>query len=232
VVKFVFWLLLAVNAGLFALGRGYLGSFHADAHEPERLGRQLNTDKISLVSAAAATAAAGAGAAASVAVAAKPAPKPPEVFVCTEVGNFAPADARRFESALEALELGDRQSRRNVPGQDISSYIVYIPPQPNKEAADKKANELKQLGVSNYFIMSDSTPMRWAISLGVFKQETGAQTLLASLVKQGVHSARVGPRYSNSKLQAFQFRDLDRATRNRLEQIRAKFPEQEMRSCR
>ncbi|MEC5163558.1 hypothetical protein RCH08_004744 [Janthinobacterium sp. CG_S6] len=228
-VKWLFWLLLAVNAGLFALGRGYLGSFHADAHEPERLAKQLNSDKISLLPAATATAAATAGASA---VAAKPAPKPLEVFVCTEVGNFAPADARRFESALEALELGERQSRRNVPGQDISSYIVYIPPQANKEAADKKANELKQLGVSNFFIMSDSTTMRWAISLGVFKQETGAQTLLASLVKQGVHSARVGPRYSNGKLQAFQFRDLDRATRSRVEQIRAKFPEQEMRSCR
>lgn len=241
-LKLVFWLLLTVNAVLFALGRGYLGDFHADAHEPERLKRQLNSEKMTLVpaSAAAAAVSGGDGAASapdgtSAPAAAKAPPKPapkPELFACTEIGNFALADARRFEAAVNALDLGERQSRRNVPGQDISSYLVHIPPLGGKEAADRKASELKQLGVSDLFVMSDNTPMRWAISLGVFKQEAGAQNLLAALTKQGVHSARVSPRYGPSKLLSFQFRDLDRATRNRLEQIKGKFPEQDMRSCR
>lgn len=244
-LRVIFFLLLAVNAVLFGLGRGYFGNFHADVREPARLRNQLNANRITLLPAAPGGAPAGAEAAmaavptpaATVAPPAavappKPAPKAPELFACTEVGNFVLADARRFEALIAPLELGDRQSRYNVPGQEITSYIVYIPPLGNKEAADKKASELKQLGVDSYFIMSDNTPMRWAISLGVFKLEAGAQNLLAALVKQGVHSAKVGPRYGSSKQLAFQFRALDRATRNRLDQIKAGFPTQEMRACK
>lgn len=240
-LRVVFFLLLAVNAALFALGRGYFGNFQADAHEPARLRKQLNANRITLLPAAPAGAPAGAEAAVAVAPTTapapaiappKPAPKAPELFACTEVGNFLLADARRFEARIAPLELGDRQSRYNVPGQEISSYIVYIPSLGSKEAADKKAGELKQLGVDSYFVMSDNTPMRWAISLGVFKLEAGAQNLLAALVKQGVHSAKVGPRYGSSKQLAFQFRNLDRATRGRLDQIKAAFPAQEMRTCK
>ncbi|MET3132267.1 hypothetical protein AAKU55_002539 [Oxalobacteraceae bacterium GrIS 1.11] len=163
---------------------------------------------------------------------AKALPKAPEIIACTEVGNFTVADARRFDIRTTAQDLSDSQSRHYVPGQEVTSYIVHIPPQASKEAADKKAIELKQLGVENYFIMSENSPMRWAISLGVFKLEAGAQTLLASLQKQGVHSAKVSPRYGASKLLAFQFHDLDGAAKTRLEQIKADFPAQEIRACK
>ena len=218
-LRLIFWLLLLANAALFALGRGYLGNFHAELHEPARLSRQLNAGQLRLIPAERASAAAAPAAA-------------PERFACTEIGDFLPADARRFEARLAPLDLGDRQSRHNVAGMEISSYIVYIPPQGGKEAAERKAGELRQLGVSNYFIISDNTPLRWAISLGVFKLETGAQNLLAALVKQGVHSARVAPRYSPGKLLAFQFRDLDRETMTRLEELKAGFPAQTLRACK
>jgi hypothetical protein len=229
-LKFLFCCLLVLNLLLFALGRGYLGSMGGDVHEAARLKNQLNADKISLISAARANAAATDGATAA---AAQSPPAPRDTIVaCTEVGNFAAADARRFETQLEALQLGDRQSRHNAAGQDISSYIVLIPPQGSKDNADRKAAELKQLGVSNYFIISDGSPLRWAISLGVFKTEAAAQSQLAALVKQGVHSARVNPRYSPSKEFAYQFRDLDGATRQRLEQIRTGFADAEIHSCK
>lgn len=222
-LKLIFWLLLGANALLFALAQGYLGSMRAGEHEPERVNNQLNPGQLTLVSAASATAAAS-----------QPArtPKPPAVTPCTEVGDFLLAEARRFETRLEVLDLGERQARRNVPGQEVSSYIVYIPPQGSKDAADKKAAELKQLGVKNYFVISDSTPLRWGISLGVFKQEAGAQNMLAALNKQGVHSARVSPRYSASKQLVFQFRDLTGAEKNRLGQIADGFPDQEVRGCK
>lgn len=221
-LKFVFWLLAGVNLLVFAIGQGYLGSFRSETREPARLKNQLQATKLTLLTPEQATAPAAAPAAAA------PAPS----YACTEVGNFVLADGRRFEAQVAALDLGDRQSRRNVAGQDISSYMVYIPPQGSKEGADRKAGELKQLGVTNYFIMNESSPMRWGISLGVFKSESGAQTQLASLNKQGVHSARIAPRYSASKQLAYQFRDLDAATRARLEKIKAQFPEQELRNCK
>ncbi|EZP40844.1 SPOR domain-containing protein [Janthinobacterium lividum] len=230
-LKFVFWLLAGVNLLVLAIGQGYLGSFRTEMREPARLKNQLQASKLTLLTQEQATAPAAPPATDGAAPAAA-APAAPPSYACTEVGNFLLADGRRFEAQLAALDLGDRQSRRNVAGQDISSYMVYIPPQGSKEGADRKAGELKQLGVTNYFIMNESSPLRWGISLGVFKSETSAQSQLAMLNKQGVHSARIAPRYSASKQFTYQFRDLDTATRARLEKIKAQFPEQELRSCK
>ncbi|MFA9216717.1 MAG: SPOR domain-containing protein, partial [Sphingomonadaceae bacterium] len=155
-----------------------------------------------------------------------------ETLACVEIGNFVLAEARRFEAKLEPLSLGDRQSRHNLPGTEVSSYIVYIPPQGSKDGAEKKASELKALGVSNYFIMSDSQTMKWAISLGVFKTEGAANNLMAALLKQGVRSARMAPRMSGSKLLAFQFREVDPELKGKLEQLRSAFPDTEARSCK
>ncbi|MTV38174.1 SPOR domain-containing protein [Duganella radicis] len=222
-LKFIFWSLLAVNAALFAYGRGYLGHFSGNEHEPERLLNQLNADKLAIIPADKANAAS---------VAAAPAAPDVKPEACLEIGSFVLADARRFENQLETLKLGDRQSRHNLPGSEISSYIVYIPPQGSKEGADKKAGELRALGISNYFIMSDNSPLRWGISLGVFKTEGAAQNQLAALMKQGVRTARVAPRMSGSKLLAFQFRDVDTELKARLEKIRAGFPNAELHTCK
>ena len=231
-LKFLFWLLAGVNLLVLAIGQGYLGSFRTETREPARLKNQLQAGKLTLLTQEQATAPAAPPAAEERATPAAAVPAPPPSYACTEVGNFLLADGRRFEAQVAALELGDRQSRRNVAGQDISSYMVYIPPQGSKEGAERKAGELKQLGVKNYFIINEGSAQRWGISLGVFKSETSAQTHLASLNKQGVHSARVAPRYSSSKQLAYQFRNLDAATRARLAEIAKQFDEQELRSCK
>ena len=54
------------------------------------------------------------------------------------MGDFAQAEARKFEDRLAPLGLGERQQRRNAAGQEVSSYIVHIPPQANRAAAEKK----------------------------------------------------------------------------------------------
>ena len=231
-LKFIFWSLLAVNAALFAYGQGYLGHFSGNEREPERLLNQLNANKLAIISAEKANNASAAVAAAAAASAAAVAKAAPQAQACVEIGSFVLADARRFETQLAPLNLGDRQSRRNLPGTEVSSYIVYIPPQGSKEAADKKAGELRGLGVTNYFVMSDSSPLRWAISLGVFKTEGAAQNQLAMLMKQGVRSARVAPRMSGSKLLGFQFRDVDATLAAKLEQIRAGYPNTETHACK
>ena len=227
-LKFIFWSLLAVNAALFAYGRGYLGHFSGNEHEPERLLNQLNANKLAIISPDQANKQAAAAAAAVN----DARPAPPPVQACVEIASFVLADARRFEAQLAALDLGDRQSRHNLPGTEVSSYIVYIPPQGSKEAADKKAGELRGLGVTNYFIMNDNSPLRWGISLGVFKTETAAQNQLAALMKQGVRTARVAPRMSGSKLLAYQFRDVDVELKDKLEAIRAGYPNTETHACK
>lgn len=225
-LKLIFALLLAANAALFAYGKGYLGQFSGNEREPARLQHQHHADQLQLISANRAEAAAAA--------VAPPAPVPrdePAAIACLEVGNFLLPDARKFEERLAPLALGDRQQRRNLPGQEISSYIVHIPPQGSRAAAEKKADELRSLGINNFFVMNDSSPLRWGISLGVFRTESAAQAQLAALGKQGVQGARVAPRYTANKQLVYQFRDISEDTRSRIAKLLARFPEQETRAC-
>ena len=112
-LKFIFWSLLAVNAALFAYGRGYLGHFSGNEHEPERLLNQLNANKLVVIPADKANNASASAAAAIAAASARAAPEP---LACVEIGSFLIADARRFEAQLAPLDLGDRQARHNLTG--------------------------------------------------------------------------------------------------------------------
>lgn len=233
-LKFAFWSLLAFNALLLAYSQGLLGHAGSAEHEPARLKNQLNAGKLRLLPAQPpaprpAAAAMPMVAAAAVAADVEPAAAP---VACLEIGSFAAAEGRRFEARLAALQLGERMKRLSSGAVEPSSYIVYIPPQASKEGAERKAGELKSLGVSNFFIMNDASPMKNAISLGVFKSETLAQALLASLVKQGVHSARVAPRGGVPARLAFQFRAIDAAERGKIDDVAGSFPALQSKTCK
>jgi len=254
-LRFAFWSLLFLNAALFAYAQGLLGTSKSYEHEPARLKRQFNTAKMTLLTreqaeaaakaatppgggeAAASNAdAAGAAASAPATVAANAvtpvaAPVPAPAFACTEIGPLDATDARRFEARLAALDLGDRQSRQTVQAQDVTSWIVHIPSQGSKEAADKKAAELRSLGVDNFYVMQGDSPLKYAISLGVFKTESGAQALLAQLGKQGVHTARIAPRGPQTVHYVYRVRGLDAATRKRIEGYTERYEGAEIKSC-
>jgi hypothetical protein len=180
---------------------------------------------------ASAAASAPAPATATTAAAPAPAPAPAPAFACTEIGPFDSSDARRFEARLAALELGDRQSRQTVQAQDVTSWLVHIPPQGSKEAADKKAAELRNLGLTNFYIMQGDSPLKYGISLGVFKTESGAQAMLVQLVKQGVHSARIAPRGPQTTHYVYRVRSLDAATRKRIAGFAERYDGAEVKSC-
>lgn len=232
-LKLIFWALLAINAVLFAYGRGMLGSGQPGARDGTKIASQLNTDKLQLLSAAAADAARAQGPAApSGAPALEPAPAAALLVACTEVGNFSSLDARRFDRLLAPLGLEPGQlSQQDVQAQEITSHMVMIPPLGSKQAADKKAAELKEQGVSNYFIINDTTAAKWAISLGVFKSEAAAQILLAALLKQGVTGAKIAGRSSSATRTVYRLRDIAAADKVKLDAIVARFEAIDMRSC-
>ena len=225
-VKFVFWALLAANALLFAYGRGLLGSADGELREPARLTKQLAADKLVLLSgeqaqALAAAAKAGDGAAEEEAEAEEaPAPAPSALatpaYACLETEAFAAPDARRFETRLARLELGARQMRLAVPYQEVTSHLVYLPPNGGKEGAERRVAELRERGISDYFVMQGDSPLRWAVSLGAFKTEASARTLAAELAKKGVQGVRVLPRGPQSNRFAYRFREIDGPTRARI----------------
>ncbi|WP_440964531.1 SPOR domain-containing protein [Massilia sp. GER05] len=244
-LRLAFWSLLFLNAALFAYAQGLLGTARSNEHEPTRLKRQFNTAKMTLLTRDQAEAAAKAAAppaggdaadvtpsASAAASAPAPAGAPPApAFACTEIGPFNSTDARRFETRLAALDLGDRQSRQTIQAQDVSSWLVHIPTQGSKESADRKAAELRNLGVTNFYVLQGDSPLKYAISLGVFKTESGAQAMLAQLGKQGVHSARIAPRGPQTTHYVYRVRSLDAATRKRIEGYAERYDGADVKSC-
>jgi hypothetical protein len=172
----LFLLLVLVNLGFFAWGRGYLGGLET-GREPQRMASQIAPEKLHLV-----TVASTAAPAAAAPAAATPA------LACRLVTGLPLAEVEAFKSELVGLlvEIG--------PAEGATSYWVHIPPLPNKAAVDKKAGELRGLGVKDFYVMQEEGTNQNAISLGLFKSEALATEFLQSLTKRGVRSARVEAR--------------------------------------
>jgi len=228
-LKFFFWILLLGNAGLLAYQQGYFDALLSSGREPARMKQQINADKVRVIPAPAAAPEPPPEPAPEPAAAAVSEAKKPVVLACTEIGNFGPEEAKRFSAELASLSLGDRVKQRAL--QEVASHMVYIPPQADKESADKKAGELRKLGVEDFFIIQDNSSLRWGISLGVFRHEEAARTHLAALTQKGVRSARIGQRTVTSSQVAFQVRELDEDAKAALDKVKAGFPKQEVRAC-
>ena len=118
-------------------------------------------------------------------------------LVCLEWGVFAAEDVARAAAALAPLELGDRVMQRD---SGEGGYWVYLAPHKVKAEADKKAGELKALGITDFYVLPENSPWRFAISLGVFRTEEAANNYLAQLRQKGVRSALAGARGAKSSV--------------------------------
>lgn len=177
-MRAIVFLLVALNLVFFAWTQGFIGV--QTTPDAVRLNEQLAADQIKVLSR----------------------DEPPEART-EEVKKPVPerclawlvpaeADAERLEAALGESFGGLRRVRRVLPEQ--SSWWVLIPPQANKAEADKKAAELKRLGIKDFFVVQEAGANRLAISLGVFSSEQAAEERLEDLRGQGVRSAKVARR--------------------------------------
>ncbi len=116
----------------------------------------------------------------------------PAANLCLAWEHLSVAEADRL-TALFGERFAKLKLSRKAVDAEVSGWWVYIPPQANKSDADKKASELRNLGVTDYFTVQEG-PNRFAISLGVFSSEKGAQERLAELKGKGVRSAKLTPR--------------------------------------
>ena len=158
----------------------------------------------------------------------KPAPEPAPL-ACVEWGGFSLQDAPRAEQRLEPLALGARLAQ--FRGEETAAWWVFIPPQPNRAAAQKKAAELKQLGVEDYFVVQEEGKLRWALSLGVFRTEEAARARFEALRARGVRSAQVGRRETRVARVWFQVRSVDAALNARLQEVARDFEGATLHDC-
>lgn len=205
---FVFLLVLA-NLVFFAWTQGYFGQ--AESPDAARLGRQIAPERLVVVSRDEPPGARGDGAAGpqgadeaagKAADEAGGAPgkstTAPESARCLAWTGLAARDADALDAALAGERFAAlRRVRHSAP--DAKSWWVFIPPQASKADAEKKAGEIRRLGVTDYFIIQEAGPNRHAISLGIFSSAQAAEAHLNALRAKGVRSALVGGRSGNGR---------------------------------
>ena len=139
-------------------------------------------------------------------------------LVCLEWGGFSAEDAARAAAALAKLEFGDKVTQRTTG----DGYWVYIPPLKTKVDADKKAGEVKALGITDLYVVQDAGQWRFAVSLGMFRTEDAANNYLTQLRQKGVRSAVAGPRGAVGSV--FVIRDPGDAGAAKIAELKADFP--------
>ena len=233
-----FLLLVAANLALFGWSRYYAAPDGASDPEPAR--RQVKAESIRLLAGTELSglpllkprpleemAQSGSGDAAR--GASGDAARKAAGGTCTEWGGFSVAEATRAEQALEPLALGARLSQRR--SEEKAGWWVFIPPQGNRPAAQKKTAELKALGIDDYFILQEENNMRWAVSLGVFSSEDAAKARLEALRAKGVRSALTGERDTQVTKIWLQVRGGDPALQAKLKEFAKALPGTEIRDC-
>lgn len=213
-MRALFLLLVAANLGFYAWTE-YLAP-PAAGTDPEPLSRQIEPHKLIVLP----PAKLGALSAAK--------PKTP-ANVCVEWGGFAAADALRAEQLLEPLALGPRLAQRR--SEETAHWWVYLPPQGSRQNAQRKVEELKALGVEEYFVMQDERQLRWAISLGVFRTEEAAKTRYEALQSIKVRGVQLGERETQVSRTWIQLRDADDALLAKLKELAQGLAGSEVRDC-
>lgn len=190
-MKWAFFLLLAANLGL--AGFIYV-SDRSPNPDAQILTQQMNAAQIQIVAPRPSppVLAATPSLPEPLPVTAAPPVAAPELRVCLEWGSFADTDLPKVQTALNGLSLGE--SVRKIEITVPSRYWIYLPPRNSKADMDKKIAELKALGITEYSPLLEAGPWRYAVSLGMFRNEDGAKKQLDVLQKKGVRTARIGER--------------------------------------
>jgi hypothetical protein len=115
----------------------------------------------------------------------------PVEFSCYEWGSFSAASLPRARETLTRLSLEATLLEKST--QEATRYWVYLPQSRTLQAAQAKMQQLRRQGVEESFVVFEPQ-WRYAISLGVFKDEQLAAKLLEDLKKKGVVSAVKGVR--------------------------------------
>jgi hypothetical protein len=207
-MRIVVILLLLANLALFALTRldAYSGS------ESQRLGEQVQPEKIRLLTAQE-VAALGPAKAASLA------------DVCIEWGPLADAERNRALAELAPLGIAQLVSQRRV---DADGFAVTLPGFASRAAAERRIAELRTRNVNDLAVV-DLGRGQFAVSLGTYRTEAAANGRADALAQQGVPGARVAPRAGGAAQTVLVIRDPPQAAVAKLRELAPGYPGTEIR---
>ena len=201
--------LILANLAFYAWTQGMLdnmiGVRAQGDREPDRLTRQVKPETIRVLPAASATA-----------IAATVTDTPP---ACLEAGPYTPAQITAAEGVLQTvLPAGSWASlKTESPGV----WIVYMGKYPNRDALQKKADELKRLKITFEELRNAPPELADGLALGRFDNRAAADKALAEVAQRGVRTARVMPLSAPAVTHSLRVERADTTLQARLAGLRA-----------
>lgn len=177
-IRALIFLFALANLLVFALSAGWLGSAGSGASGSTESGEShlpLSPDRIRIVSQG------------------EPPPivePPKQCMEWIELGATRLAALEKLATGSKAVQL----AREETQAAQIEHRLFIPLTGGGKPAAEKKAAELKKLGVKNFQLERENGGERWAVLLGVYPTEEAAEAGLAAIRKLGVRSATRGLR--------------------------------------
>jgi len=155
----------------------------------------------------------------------------PEQTACYEWGTFSRAKLAGARSFLNRYALDVSVVQQTAA--ESRRYWVYVPPLADAAAAQTRADELRQRGVAELYVVQDDQ-FRNAISLGVFKDEQLATKLLEELKSKGVVSAVKGVRNQEQGRASLYISNMPSKLVPELEKLQPEYPGSELKqvTCR
>lgn len=152
-------------------------------------------------------------------------------LACYEWGTFSRARLASARSIVNRFALDAVVIQQTAA--ESTRYWVYVPPLRNAAAAQARAEELRQLGISELYVVQDEQ-FRNAISLGVFKDEQLATKLLEELKSKGVVSAAKGVRNQENGRASLYISNMSSTLVPELEKLQPEYPGSELKqvTCR
>jgi hypothetical protein len=108
---------------------------------------------------------------------------------CVAYAGITVRQAERIEQAARSAGSALDVERETIEAP--SGWWVRLPPAESLQAAERRARELRALGVSDLFIIREAGPNQFAISLGLFGTESRARQHLADLESRRVRGAEI-----------------------------------------
>ncbi|MFZ3037112.1 MAG: SPOR domain-containing protein [Rugosibacter sp.] len=181
-LRIIFFVLVLVNLVFLAWSQAYFVFGKEEIHEPQRMSQQVNADKFRIL----ANAAEDAGTAA----AAHPADKEnAPAQACLAIGGLTAAEAEKI--ALNISMASGHAVR--LPAQDY--HRVLIPDlagmaQAEAQKAVVLAKQPQPPAPLSAVQIQATEKGKFAVLLGVFKDEAAARAFVAALARQGISNAR------------------------------------------